>query len=155
LCGNLSAASSAGILDPQSMTPGQARRILESLADGVCPATGKRLPDGSPYQNANVIRALFLAIRVMERMRNDDQPIQSAAMNANDEWSEEADEELCELFADGDSLKSLARRFCCTREAARDRLVALGKLEPRKGTKSSRANSIRDTEDDETEEIPF
>lgn len=40
--------------------------IIETLAQGVDPSTGEELPSHSPYNNPDVIRALFFAISTMK-----------------------------------------------------------------------------------------
>ena len=45
------------------MTASEALRIVQALVDGRCPFTDQRLPSDSPYQHADVVRALFIAVR--------------------------------------------------------------------------------------------
>ncbi|WP_118182513.1 hypothetical protein [Paraburkholderia phosphatilytica] len=44
-----------------------AKSTLETLARGVDPATGEVLTEQSPFNNPQVIRALFLAVKELEK----------------------------------------------------------------------------------------
>lgn len=46
----------------------QALRIIEALANGADPTTGELLPESSPYNSPQVIRALFQALQALERL---------------------------------------------------------------------------------------
>ncbi len=45
-------------------------KILKQLAEGIDPYTGEILPDRSPYQQPQTVRALFQAIIALEGMRS-------------------------------------------------------------------------------------
>lgn len=44
------------------MDPTRAIEIVRQLADGIDPTTGERFPPDSPYQQADTVRALYLAL---------------------------------------------------------------------------------------------
>ena len=44
------------------MDANDAIEIVRKLADGVDPFTGERFPPSSPYQNADTVRAVYLAL---------------------------------------------------------------------------------------------
>jgi hypothetical protein len=48
------------------METNQAAEIIQQLADGVNPCTGERFPPDSPYQQADTVRALYLALEGLE-----------------------------------------------------------------------------------------
>lgn len=48
----------------------QARNILISLANGINPSNGEHFPPDSPYNNPEIIRALFFAVMVMQDQHN-------------------------------------------------------------------------------------
>lgn len=48
------------------MQNSHALAIIQSLANGLDPETGRELPEGSPFEQPNVIRALFAAARALE-----------------------------------------------------------------------------------------
>ena len=52
------------------MTAAEALKIITSLADGRCPITGQVLAD--VYQQPDVIRALFVAMKALERVERID-----------------------------------------------------------------------------------
>jgi hypothetical protein len=43
------------------MSPQQAKRIIEALANGIDPDTGEVLPGQSVFNNPQVVRSLFFA----------------------------------------------------------------------------------------------
>jgi hypothetical protein len=51
------------------MEPDRAIEIVQSLADGVDPYTDERFPSSSPYQQADTVRALHLAIEGLTKLR--------------------------------------------------------------------------------------
>ena len=51
------------------MDPDRAIEIVKSLADGVDPFTGERYSSDSPYQNADMVRALYLALDGLDRVK--------------------------------------------------------------------------------------
>ena len=51
------------------MDADQAMQILQQLADGVNPYTGERFPSDSPYQQADTVRALHLALEGLTKLR--------------------------------------------------------------------------------------
>ena len=99
------------------MDDSKALDIVSALANGVNPLTGEMFDIDSPYQTADVIRALYIAVRALEsgsrRLRNARARLPA---NAGKPWSEQEDLELLEKFDEGISLAELA--------AAHDRTVA-------------------------------
>jgi hypothetical protein len=105
------------------MESDQAKHILKSLADGRDPATGQSFPPDSPYQQADTVRALFLALEALERggkparrrldeggareprVIDTDKPMagmprrSSAAAKAGGAWSPEEEQQLRDEFA--------------------------------------------------------
>jgi hypothetical protein len=53
------------------MSPLEAQKIVESLANGIDPETGEILPAQSTFNNPQVIRALFVAAKALERGSED------------------------------------------------------------------------------------
>lgn len=133
-------------------------RTLELLADGKDPATGRSLPDASPYNQPAVVRSLFAAIRAVESLTDlpavvraeapglpDASPVNgpvhaaSAAFsspissrtppaNAGKPWTESEDQTLCTAFDQGVSIKELAVRHGRSTTALNARLFKLGKI---------------------------
>ncbi len=51
------------------MEPDRAIEIVQSLADGVNPFTGEHFPSSSPYQQADTVRALHLALEGLGKLK--------------------------------------------------------------------------------------
>ena len=49
------------------MSPLEAKKIIESLADGIDPVTGEILPEQSAINSPQVVRALFVAAKALHR----------------------------------------------------------------------------------------
>lgn len=48
------------------MDPDRAKEIIRTLADGRDPVTGAQFPPNSPYQQADTVRALFMAVDALD-----------------------------------------------------------------------------------------
>jgi hypothetical protein len=106
--------------------------IVSALADGVNPATGEVFPADSPYQSADIVRALYMARRALEarpttRLRNQGAP------NAGKPWTREHDQTLLEAFDQGSTLQELAEALGRTIAGIEVRLVKHGRLAPSNG----------------------
>lgn len=87
-----------------------AHKILSALANGVDPNTGESLEINSPFQALDVIRALFVALSVMEHSRRSRGRKDRSRLPANKgkPWSEEEDRKLLEQFDSGRTIHELA-----------------------------------------------
>jgi hypothetical protein len=85
--------------------------IVSALANGVNPQTGEVFDVDSPYQSADVIRALYSAVRALETTTRTKLRPGRARMptNAGKAWTEQEDLELLEKFDEGVSIADLAR----------------------------------------------
>ena len=94
------------------MSPHEAKKIIDSLANGIDPETGEVLPAQSPLNNPQVIRALFLAVKALDRAEKRADRDQLLPGNAGRPWSETEDKELLALFDAGTpgSFGNLGRR---------------------------------------------
>lgn len=113
------------------MQPSEALHIVASLADGVDPYTGEIFPDGNVYQNPQGVRALFMAIRALERLEARQRRERRVPESAGKPWDASEHELLCQRFDAGDSVTELAREHGRTEGAVRARLVRLGKIDAR------------------------
>ena len=106
----------------------EALRILEALADGIDSHTGEIFPIDSPYQNPQIIRALFVAIRALERLEV--RPVRPKHLpeNAGKPWDDSELTNLIESFDAGVEIKQLAQRHGRTEGAIVSRLERLGKV---------------------------
>jgi hypothetical protein len=118
------------------METSHAVRVLKALADGIDPFTGKVLPEDNPCQHPQVIRSLFLAVRVLEcsppmTPRRVPTEERNVPPNAGKAWTAPEDEALCQRFESGMSIEQMAEEHFRTRGSITARLVRLGKIEAR------------------------
>lgn len=105
--------------------------LLERLADGIDPFTGEVLPDEHLLQHPQVVRALFHAIRAVERKGQEVQRDRSLPANAGSAWTKEEEQKLIERFDAKTSVTEIARLHGRSKGAIASRLVHLGKLSAR------------------------
>ena len=126
-----------------------ALKILQQLADGTDPHTGKAFSAGSPYQHPDTVRALFVALRALDALVALDAPLDAPATsappagkqraaatagnapsNSGKPWSDDEDQVLAAAFDAGKKILELATVHCRSRFAIEARLAKLGKIEP-------------------------
>lgn len=129
----------------------RAQSILSALANGAHPLTGEVFPPESPYQSAEVVRALFVAVRELEGSNtqpvrvpdreapamNSPQPTvmaqsdkaRSGRHNAGKPWSAEEDRQLVAGFDAGQTVRQLAELHGRGASGIEARLVKLGRME--------------------------
>lgn len=112
------------------MDDNKALSIVSALANGVNPQTGESFEVDSPYQAADVIRALYVAVRALEmsnrsRVRGNRARLPA---NAGKPWAEQEDRELLEKFDAGLSLAQLAQAHDRTLAGIQARLERHGRL---------------------------
>lgn len=113
------------------MDDNKALAIVSALANGVNPQTGEIFEVDSPYQSADVIRALYVAVRALE-MTNRTKARSSRARtpaNAGKPWSEQEDRELLERFDSGLSVQQLAQAHDRTMAGIQARLERHGRMQ--------------------------
>lgn len=110
------------------MEPGQAKQILETLANGVDPSTGEVLAERSPFNDLQVIRALFYAVRELEKLQKATRSRPQPA-NAGKPWAKKEDASLVEAFDAGTPVNELAQRHGRTKGAIQSRLMRHGRLQ--------------------------
>ena len=108
----------------------QALKIVRALADGADPHTGEELPIVGPYQQPDVIRALFLATRALEHEAWRERRRKALPANVGKPWQPDEDSKLIERFTQGHDVEALAALHLRTANGIRERLVRLGKLAP-------------------------
>jgi hypothetical protein len=114
------------------METSEAARIIQALADGVDPDTGEVFPDDSPYQHPQVVRALFTALKVLDRQEQLEQREQRESRlpaNAGKPWDQMEDKLLCQSFDAGLTTSQLASQHQRTEGSIRSRLEKLGKIQ--------------------------
>jgi hypothetical protein len=113
------------------MDDNKALAIVSALANGVNPQTGEMFEVDSPYQSADVIRALYVAVRALE-LSSRSKARQSRARlpaNAGKPWTEQEDRELLERFDTGLSVPQLAQAHDRTLAGIQARLERHGRLQ--------------------------
>ena len=112
------------------MDDNKALSIVSALANGVNPQTGEMFEVDSPYQAADVIRALYVAVRALEMSNRSKSRGLRPRMpgNAGKPWAEQEDLELLEKFDSGLSVAQLAQAHDRTLAGIQARLERHGRL---------------------------
>ena len=114
------------------MERNNAVKILQILADGVDPATGEPFPASSPYQRADIVRALYAAMQALgnpPRAKASTSQEKPGLENAGRPWTQEEDARLGRAFDAGKTVEVLAEEHKRSRFAIEARLVKLGRIE--------------------------
>ncbi len=98
-------------------------KVLKQLADGIDPYSGEALPEYSPYQHPQTVRALFYAVAALERMKENDLSVNKGLSNAGKPWERAEDDQLKADFDDGISIEELAQKHQRTVRAIEARLI--------------------------------
>jgi len=96
--------------------------ILKNLANGIDPITGEVFAADSPYQQPDIIRALFYAVQELK-------PKKEQKGNQGKPWSIEEDNTLSEQFNNGMKITEISQAHERTYGAIKSRLVKLKLLE--------------------------
>lgn len=108
------------------MNINKAIEILNTLANGVDPYTGEVLPPSSPYQCPDTIRAFFLAVKGLEKLKTLEARKDLLPNNAGKPWSLDEAMQLKEEYTRGITIKDLSVKHGRTPGAIRARLMKLG-----------------------------
>lgn len=108
----------------------EAKEILGLLAKGICPATGEILSSESPFNDAKVIRALYIAVEQLGAVTRTATRERDVPAQAGKSWSPEEDKQLLDAFDAGSTPRQLAGQHGRTRGAIESRLVKHGRLGP-------------------------
>ena len=113
------------------MSPIEAKKIIDALANGIDPESGEVLPSQSSLNNPQVIRALFVAQKSLHWAAKRAERSGSLPDNAGRSWSEPEDKELLATFDTGAPIKEIAEKHGRTIGAIAARLVRLGRIKER------------------------
>jgi hypothetical protein len=105
-----------------------AREIVDTLARGIHPVSGEVMPEDSPYNEPQVIRALFTVSQALGSAAPA-KPRRELPPNAGKPWSPDDDSRLAAAFDAGQTLDQLPAAFGRTRHSVEARLVKLGRLQ--------------------------
>ena len=100
--------------------------VLESLANGMDPATGARIPLDT-FHNGDTVRALFAATALLKGERR---VVNAKFAAAGTPWSAEEDTRLVNEFDKGMTVAQMALQHGRTSGAITSRLVKLGRIDP-------------------------
>jgi hypothetical protein len=95
--------------------------ILESLANGINPTTGEIFPNDSPYQEKEIVNALFDAVSELKKS--------IIKGNQGSKWTDDEDVKLEINFEKGLKTTEIAKIHGRTAGAIRSRLIKLGLIE--------------------------
>lgn len=105
-----------------------ALKIIEALADGVNPETGAVFVDDSPFQTANITRALCAAAKALKYKIGADDRRKILPVNAGKKWTGQEDNEVSIAFDKGQTVTEIAEFHGRTRGSIQSRLFKLGKV---------------------------
>jgi hypothetical protein len=106
----------------------RARKILQSLVEGVDPNTGEELEGGTVLQRADVLRALLTGVAALDQVSARAQRRALLPDNVGRTWSADEERALVTEFQAGDALAEIAERHGRTLRAIEARLERLGLL---------------------------
>lgn len=107
------------------MEADRAIEIVQSLADGIDPYSGERFPASSPYQQADTVRALHLALEGLAKLKRST----ARKTGPGRPWREEEEKELLRQFDDKIDVKEIAKEHERTKGAIWARLEKLGRIQ--------------------------
>jgi len=102
--------------------------IVSKLADGVDPYTGEVCADDSPFQKADTVRALNVALECLGQAARRSQKKEGAPGKAGKAWSEEEEKGMLEMFDSKVKVEEIARRLERTNSAIWARLEKIGRV---------------------------
>ena len=103
----------------------QAIALVRKLADGVDPFTGERFPSSSPYQQADTVRALHLALEGLGKLKRST----ARKTGPGRPWNEDEEKELLRQFDDKIDVEEIAAKHERTKGAIWARLEKLGRIQ--------------------------
>lgn len=111
------------------MDVNKAINIITLLAEGINPYNSEKLPINSPYQNPDTIRALYVAIRGLKRLEEEERKMASMPKNFGKKWDSDEEKQVLEFFDNGIDLKEIARMLERTSGAIRSKLIEFGRID--------------------------
>jgi hypothetical protein len=113
------------------MAPLEAKKVIESLANGIDPETGEVLPPQSALNSPTAIRALFIASKALDSAAKHADRKNSLPAMAGRPWGDEEDQALLAAFDASATVKEMAAKHGRTLGAITSRLTRLGKIKDR------------------------
>jgi len=109
------------------MSPEIALRAIENLANGIHPDTGEVLDHDSVFNNSQVIRALNVAVKLIEQSIKREARKAARPASLGTRWTDEEDAELLTALDSKMLIKDIASKHGRSRFAIEARLVKLGR----------------------------
>jgi len=106
----------------------RARKILQSLVQGIDPTTGEEMAAGTVLQQADVLRALLAGVMALEQISARAQRRAQLPDNVGRSWTPDEERALVTAFQAGDPLTDIAVKHGRTLRAIEARLERLGLL---------------------------
>ncbi|MCB0480630.1 MAG: hypothetical protein KDC83_04320 [Flavobacteriales bacterium] len=103
----------------------KAATIITALANGIDPITGEILPKNSPYNNPEVIRALFFASGVISNKST----VKNSPERQGAKWTEDEEDIVVGLFKTEASIGEIAKTQKRSYGAIRSKLEKLGLID--------------------------
>jgi hypothetical protein len=103
--------------------------VLESLANGIDPGTGARIPLDA-FHSGDAVRALFTASTLLKAPAARPRAASTALTAAGTAWTEEEDARLCKEFDEAMTIAQIALGHGRSSGAITARLVKLGRIDP-------------------------
>lgn len=110
------------------MDPDKAIEIVRKLADGVDPFSGERFPASSPYQHADTVRALYLALDGLDRVKRSKTRQHDGPPKAGKPWTKEEEQQVLDQFDAKVDVSQIAQELERTEGAIWARLEKLGRI---------------------------
>jgi hypothetical protein len=107
------------------MEPDRGIEIVQSLADWVDPCSGERFAPDSPYQQADTVRALHLALEGLTKLRRST----ARKTGPGRAWTEDEEKEVLRQFDDKIDVEEIAKQHERTKGAIWARLEKLGRIQ--------------------------
>ena len=119
----------------------RAIEIVRHLAEGKNPHTGETFPSDSPYQHADTVRALYLALDGLEKLKRSAERQKTLPPGAGRAWTPDEEQKLLQQFDAKVDVTAIANQLNRTTGAIWSRLEKLGRVKPRDRFTESRPSS--------------
>lgn len=106
-----------------------ARKIIHLLANGVDPITGEVLPDASPYNQPQVIRALFAALETDFAKKSKPKTDRNLPAKHGKPWAQEEKDYTATSYKNGVAVKEIAAHLQRTTGSIRSELIKQGLIQ--------------------------
>ena len=105
------------------------RKIIHLLANGIDPITGEILPDTSPYNQPQVIRALFAVLETDPTKKSKLKTGRNLPAKHGKPWAQEERDYTATSYKEGVPLKDIAAHLQRTTGSIRSELVRQGLIQ--------------------------